>query len=156
MPVWTENNGLLRKLTAELPEEINEKLTEINGGPPQSEGQKSFHHLTTKQLIIWKNGFFQSLSKAQGLASDDCTGQPIFSAERSALLIQPHKWTPLRLPEVRAGPKGVSTKGVSTNRSNFPYFRAFYTAISKRNFLGQDQKGYPQKGYPRIGQISPI
>ena len=33
----------------------------------------------------------------------------------------------------RAGPKGVSTKGVSMKRSNFPKSRAFYTVASKRN-----------------------
>ena len=34
---------------------------------------------------------------------------------------------------VRVGPKGVSTKGVSMNRPLLPIFRAFLTAISKRN-----------------------
>ena len=34
----------------------------------------------------------------------------------------------------RGGPKGVSTKGVSMQRPNFPYFRAFYTVVSKGNF----------------------
>ena len=34
----------------------------------------------------------------------------------------------------RGGPKGVSTKGVSMKRPNFPYFRAFYTVVSKGNF----------------------
>ena len=34
----------------------------------------------------------------------------------------------------RGGPKGVSTKGVSMKRPNFPYFRAFSTVVSKGNF----------------------
>ena len=34
----------------------------------------------------------------------------------------------------RGGPKGVSTKGVSMKRPNFPYFRAFYAVVSKGNF----------------------
>ena len=34
----------------------------------------------------------------------------------------------------RAGPKGVSTNGVSMKRSNFPRLRLFYTVVSKRNF----------------------
>ena len=34
----------------------------------------------------------------------------------------------------RGGPKGVSTKGVSMKRPNLPYFRAFYTVVSKGNF----------------------
>ena len=33
----------------------------------------------------------------------------------------------------RAGPKGVSSKGVSIKRSNLPNFRAFRTGVSKRN-----------------------
>ena len=32
------------------------------------------------------------------------------------------------------GPKRVSTKAVSMKRPNFPYFRAFYTVVSKGNF----------------------
>ena len=36
--------------------------------------------------------------------------------------------------KIRGGPKGVSTKGVSMNRPNFPYFRAFSTVVSKGNF----------------------
>ena len=34
----------------------------------------------------------------------------------------------------RAGPKGVSTKGVPMKRSKIPNFRAFYTVVSKRSF----------------------
>ena len=34
----------------------------------------------------------------------------------------------------QAGPRGVSTKGVSMNRSNLSNFRAFYTVVSKRDF----------------------
>ena len=34
----------------------------------------------------------------------------------------------------RGGPKGVSTKGVSVKRPNFPFFRAFYAVVSERNF----------------------
>ena len=48
----------------------------------------------------------------------------------------------------RAGPKGVSTKGVSTNRSNFPYFRALSTAISKKKFRIRPDHGYPFCRYP--------
>ena len=36
--------------------------------------------------------------------------------------------------ENRAGPKGVSTKGVSMKRSNLLSFGSFYTAVSKRNW----------------------
>ena len=40
----------------------------------------------------------------------------------------------LKRKDNRAGPKGVSTKGVSMKRPNFPDFRAFYTVVSKGNF----------------------
>ena len=36
-----------------------------------------------------------------------------------------------KIPESRAGSKGVSTKGVSVKRSDF-IVRAFYTVVSKR------------------------
>ena len=42
--------------------------------------------------------------------------------------------TSRRPPNFRGGPKGVSTKGVSMKRPNFPYFSAFYTVGSKGNF----------------------
>ena len=43
----------------------------------------------------------------------------------------------------RAGPKGISTKGVSMKRSNFLIFRAFYTAISKEIFRNRSDHGCP-------------
>ena len=49
-------------------------------------------------------------------------------------LIRSHSRNQSGQPTVRGGPKGVSTKGVSMKRPNFPYFRAFSTVVSKGNF----------------------
>ena len=51
------------------------------------------------------------------------------------------------LCRTRGGPKGVSTKGESMKRPNFPYFRALHTVASKGNF----QKNRPDHGYPFCG-----
>ena len=54
----------------------------------------------------------------------------------------------LRPRKNRGGPKGVSTKGVSMKRPNFPYFRAFYTVVSKGNSRNRLDHGYPFCGDP--------
>ena len=46
-------------------------------------------------------------------------------------------------PYFRAGPKGVSTKGVSMKRSNFLHFKAFYTVVSKGKFRKSPRSWIP-------------
>ena len=49
-------------------------------------------------------------------------------------------------PPCRAGPKGVSTKGVSMKRSDFPNYRAFSAVVSKGFFQKLPDHGYPSCG----------
>ena len=46
----------------------------------------------------------------------------------------PKNRTNMNTTKNREGPKGVSTKGVSMKRPQFPNFRGFCTAVSKRHF----------------------
>ena len=46
-------------------------------------------------------------------------------------------------PDLFWGPKGVSTKGVSMKRPNFPYFRAFYTVVPKGDFQKSPRSWIP-------------